>query len=301
MKRFIAYFLAVVGATYALMLANEAVNRQLAFSASNINAYKMHRLIGEQPDGELPIIGSSRAEAGFAPKEISENVFNYGLSGSSMRETMFHLKCLLSRKGTGVILINLDPWGLGNEAFRGDYRYVASSPHVRAEKKIRLSLFDRIPGFRSHGKFRTNVAEWMNNRLAVTKTMENGAILQRLSRTKAEWEYMISKSKPQKFQYNAETDRMLSELLAANSAYEIFFVVSPVSPPWWEKFAGKKELDDLKRRLASFPHVHVLDYTGAEYGFDLPKFMDLTHLNEAGARRFSRLLKDRLTPWLSVR
>ena len=298
MKRFIVYILAVAGASYALMLANETVNRRLAFSVSNINAYKMYRLIVERPDGELPIIGSSRAEAGFAPKEISPGAFNYGLSGSSMRETLFHLECLLSRKGTGVILINLDPWGLGNGPFQGDYRYVASSPLVRTEKKIRLPLFDKIPGFRSHGKFRTSLGEYINDRLAVTKTMENGAILQRLSRTKAEWDYIIAKNKPPKFQNDAETYRMLSTLLVNHSTYEIFFVVSPVSPPWWEKFEGKKELDDLKRRLAAFPHVHVLDYTDAGYGFGLSEFMDLTHLNETGARRFSKLLKDRLSPWL---
>lgn len=288
--------MALLGVTYALMLANEAVNRHLIFTSSNVNAYKMYRLIAERPANEVAIIGSSRAEAGFAPKEISPEAFNYGLSGSSMRETLFHLKCLLERDSDTPIIVNLDPWGLGNGKFLGDYRLVANSPEVRLEpEKIKLPIADRIPGLRFHGKFRSNVAECMNNRLAVTKTMEQGAILQRLSRNDDEWAYIISKCKPAKFGCDAETKAMLDGILKSNPSSKIAFVVSPVAPPWLDRFEGKEELREFERYLANYPNVQVLDFTDAAYGFDLPEFMDLTHLNEQGARRFSRLLKERLS------
>lgn len=295
MKRFIVFVSILLVATAGLMLANEAVNKHLLFTSSNVNAYKMYRLIQERPANEVAIIGSSRAEAGFAPKEISPDAFNYGLSGSSMRETLFHLKCLLGRDSEAPIIVNLDPWGLGNGNFLGDYRLVANSPEVQSEpKKIKLPIADRIPGLRFHGKFRSNIAECMNNRLAVTKTMERGAILQRLSRNDEEWAYIIAKCKPSKFGCNAETKALLDEMLCSNASRKIAFVVSPVAPPWWERFEGKAELLELEQYLSGYSNVQVLDFTDSAYGFDLPEFMDLTHLNEQGARRFSRLLKERL-------
>ena len=127
----------------------------------------MYRLFTCSENGEIPILGSSRAEAGFAPMEIANNAFNYGLSGSSARETAFHLKAVLSRPGHGLVIVNLDPWGLGNGSFLGDYRFVADNTLVKSEPKICIPLADRLPGIRFQGKTRGNLAQCMNNRLAV--------------------------------------------------------------------------------------------------------------------------------------
>jgi len=39
----------------------------------------------------------------------------------------------------------------------------------------------------------------------------------------------------------------------------------------------------------------VIGYAETRDGYGLQDFMDLTHLNESGARRFSRELKERLS------
>ena len=254
----------------------------------------MYRLFTCSENGEIPILGSSRAEAGFAPMEIANNAFNYGLSGSSARETAFHLKAVLSRPGHGLVIVNLDPWGLGNGSFLGDYRFVADNTLVKSEPKICIPLADRLPGIRFQGKTRGNLAQCMNNRLAVTKTMERGAILQRLSRNKMEWDYIISKCGPRGCACDKETKAMLEDVLSHNANHEVVFVVSPIAKPWWERFTGHKELSNLEEWLRRFPHVHVLGFTETSQGYELSEFMDLTHLNEIGARRFSRSLKERL-------
>ena len=146
MKMSFAFLFAVLAATVILLLANERLNRYLIFSSSNSNPYKMYRLFVDAPGDEIPILGSSRAEAGFAPKELSEKSFNYGLSGSSMRETAFHLKAVTARPSNGLVIVNLDPWGLGNGDFLGRYRFAADVELVKEEPKVKLSLIDRIPG-----------------------------------------------------------------------------------------------------------------------------------------------------------
>lgn len=291
MKKFFVFIGLVVLATVAMILANDALNSYLIFSSSNSNPYKMYRLFTNPEKGEIPILGSSRAEAGFAPLELSEHAFNYGLSGSSARETALHLKAVLSREGGGLVIVNLDPWGLGNGRFRGKYLFVADNPIVKSEPKIKLPLIEKVVGARFHGETRANLSEFMNNRLAVTKTMERGAILQRLSRNEEEWAYIISKCEASSCSCNDETRKMLGEILASNTRYEVVFVVSPIAKPWWDRFVGHVELAEIEQWLCSFPHVHVIDRARTSDGYDLSEFMDLTHLNEKGARRFTKEIK----------
>ena len=61
-----------------------------------------------------------------------------------------------------------------------------------------------------------------------------------------------------------------------------------------ERFSGHKELKKLKDWLQEFPHVNVLDFFDSSEGYGLNEFMDLTHLNESGARRFSKRLRNEL-------
>lgn len=295
MKKFLIFASVLLVAAVALMLVCDRLNRYLIFSSSNANAYKMYRLFEGWAEGEIPILGSSRAEAGFAPKEISDRAFNYGLSGSAARETAFHLKAVLSRPGGGLVIVNLDPWGVRNGGFKGDYRFVAGNALVKAEPKVRVPMVDRIPGLRFQGKTRANLAEWVNNRLAVTKTMERGAVLQRISRNEAEWEYIISKRGEYVCSCDEETKAMLADVLSRNERYEVVFVVSPTAAPWQEKFTGERRLAEIEAWLRGFPHVHVIGYAETRDGYGLQDFMDLTHLNESGARRFSRELKERLS------
>lgn len=291
MKKFILYFLAILLVTVSIALLNDKLNMMLIFSSSNSTPYKMYRLFKDYPQGEIPIIGSSRAEAGYVPKELSDLAFNYGLSGSTFRETVFHLKQIVTRDDCKLVIVNLDPWGFGTGDFKGNYIFVADAPLVQNEPKIKISLEDKIPGIRLQGKTRSNIAQCLNKKIAVTKSMEDGAILQKISRNAAEWEYIISKLDKISFANNAEIKSTLENILQNNHKMEIVFAVSPIAKPWWNFFTGKEQLLELQQWLAKFDHVHVFDNLTANSSYELTEFMDLTHLNEKGARRFSKELK----------
>ena len=294
MRKFAFFCAIILVVVVALLCANDALNCYLVFSNENSNSYKIQRLFSPPENDEIPILGSSRAEAGFAPTEISKNAFNYGISGSPARETVFHLKEVLSRPGRTLVIVNLDPWGLGKGIFRGDYRFVADYPLVKSEPMIQVPIADRFLGFRFYGKTRSNLAECINSHIAATKTMERGAILQRFSRSKAEWKYIISKCEPQGFTCDEETKLMLTDTLMSNMRHEVVFVVSPIARPWVERFTGVENLVELEEWLSRFPHVHVIGFANTSEGYELSEFMDLTHLNEKGARRFSREIRERL-------
>ena len=297
MKRFVCVAVSLAAGVYALLLANEWVNLRLIFSSTNTTVYKMYRLFNEECRGEIPILGSSRAEAGFAPSELSPSVFNYGLSGSGQWETLLHLKAVCSRKDARLVIINLDPWGIGGKgSFQGNYSFAYGSPVLKGyESQVKVALADRCLGIRLYGKLRNNLASCLNSVTAATKKIDNGAILQRLSRNPAEWEYIISKCPAQKFNLNSQTWDEYKRVLAANQNVKVVFVVSPVSLPWWERFTGKEELRAFLTEASKIPNVTVLDMCSSNVReYDLSWFMDLTHLNEKGARRFSRELKNAL-------
>ena len=92
-----------------------------------------------------------------------------------------------------------------------------------------------------------------------------------------------------------ELENEMGRLLSNNARHEVVFVVSPVAQPWLKRFKEMDQLKEIKDWLSSFPHVRVLDFTDSSYGFGLSEFMDLTHLNEKGARRFTALLREKLT------
>ena len=257
----------------------------------------MHRLFKEQNKEEIPILGSSRTEAGFVPSELSPFAFNYGLSGSGQWETLLHFKAVCSRKDAKLVIVNLDPWGMqGKGKLMGNYSLAYGSPILKEyETQTRVELLNRLPGMRFYGKFRNNIGDYLNSILAATKKIDNGAILQRLSRNQTEWEYIIGKCQPPRFNVNDLTWQEYKKILTANPKVKVVFVVSPVAPPWWERFEDKAELQSFLANLAQMPNVMVLDMCSTNIDrYDLSYFMDLTHLNENGARRFTKELKSAL-------
>lgn len=165
---------------------------------------------------------------------------------------------------------------------------------LRTYKIEPLCWRDTMPGLRFYGKLRTVLADWCNERLGGTKTIEKGAILQRLSRSEEEWNYIIKNCQTASFAINTNVMSEYEQVLSGNHPL-VVFVVSPISKPWYARWKGQTQLAALLARLRSFPNTLVLDLCTPNidsYGLD--EFMDLTHLNEKGARRFSKELKAEL-------
>lgn len=297
MKRFLLTVVGLFAAVYVLLLVNDRVNLHLIFSSTNTRLYKMYRLFEVAPTDEIPIFGSSRAEAGFAPSELSPRAFNYGISGSGQGESLLHVKAACSRTDADLIVINLDPWGIGGLGnFQGNYSLAYGSPLLKGyEKYTHIELVDRLPGTRFYGRFRPNLGECLNSVLAATKRIDKGAILQRLSRNDEEWAYIIGRCAPAKFTCVESVWKDYQEVFASHPNTKFVFVVSPISKPWWERFEGKESLAAFLEEASKIPNLDVIDMCSTNIElYDLSYYMDLTHLNEKGARRFTKELRDEL-------
>ena len=288
-------FIGMVCVALIVTLAmNDLINVMLVRSSKSSNVYKMERLVyGENLDSEVAIIGNSRAQNHFLPSEISSNAFNYGVAGAGWRDVLFHLKCLLKRKDSTIVICNLDPNGLTWGSVRGDYRFVSGSDAYKTELGMKhFSLKDRIPGLRFFGALRGNIEESEIMNIGGGKFFDNGAIvLKGAKRSLDEWSRLARRLSTIDFVCDPAVKGRLFELLETNkNHHEVVFVVSPLSSFWTEKYLGNEAFTRFFKELDKLPHVNVLDYRNA--GFSLEDFNDILHLNIEGASKFSKLVRD---------
>lgn len=299
MKRFLLIMSCVAIWILVWVAIYDQVNVWLVRHAPGNSAYKLERLLLSADASETPILGSSRAETCYAPSVLGTNVFNYGISGSCIRETLFHLRLVLERKTTGDIIVNLDPWGFayyGKEktsGFAGQYGLVAVNSEIRQKLPDGLvSLSDWLPGIRFQGCLRANLTAWLNARKAVTKKVDQGAALIKRSRTEEEWRVIDMELKAEPFagpdaEALAELDQ-IEKLLKERPRIRVFWVVAPASPSWKRLYKGEGELERFLKRLKGQSHAVNLLMDG---DFGVADFADPTHLNLDGATKFSKKLK----------
>lgn len=299
MKRFLLIMLGIVVWVVAWVMIYDQVNVWLVRHAPGNSAYKLERLLLDADVSETPILGSSRAETCYAPSVLGTNVFNYGISGSCIRETLFHLRLVLERKTTGDVIVNLDPWGFayyGKEktsGFAGQYGLVAFNSDVRQKLPEGLvTLSDWLPSIRFQGCLRANLTAWLNARKAVTKKVDQGAALIKRSRTEEEWRVIDMELKAEPFagpdvEAQAELEQ-IEQLLKERPGVRVFWVVAPASPSWKRLYKGEGELERFLKRLRGQNHAVNLLMDG---DFGVADFADPTHLNLDGATKFSKKLK----------
>ena len=307
MKSFLAIVFGLAVAFLALTAAYDRLNLWLIRASSGNDAYKMERFFSEAVEDEIPVLGSSRALGHFVPTSLGTNVFNYGINGSGIGETLFLLKDLVRRKPSGLVLVNVDPWGFGafddaKAVFRGNYTLAAFSQDVR--KRLPpgvVSVADWLPGIRFQGRLRANLANLMNARKSVTKRIDRGAVLLTTSRTKEEWAYLDQTLRPTRFvppspDCRAALGEIVRLVAAHGGRLRVVFVIGPCSPSWRRKF---ENADDLRTWALAFADemsgqpVSVIDLF-SDTDFTTEEFADATHLNCDGAARFSSELKRRL-------
>jgi len=307
MKRFLVVVFGLGVAFLALTAAYDRLNLWLIRASSGNDAYKMERFFGPLAPHEIPVLGSSRALAHFVPALLGTNVFNYGINGSGIGETLFLLKDLVRRNPSGLVLVNVDPWGFGAfdktpSAFCGNYTLAASSQDVRKRLPPNVvSVADWLPGVRFQGCLRANLANLMNARKSVTKRIDRGAVLLTTSRTKEEWAYLDQTLRPTRFvppspDCRAALGEIVRLVAAHGGRLRVVFVIGPCSPSWRRKFENADELRTwalaFADEMSGLP-ISVIDLF-SDTNFATEEFADATHLNCDGAVRFSSELKRRL-------
>ena len=307
MKRFLAIVSGLVIAFLALTAAYDQLNLRLIRASSGNDTYKMERFFSKAVEDEIPVLGSSRAVCHFVPATLGTNVFNYGINGSGVGETLFLLKDLVRRKPSGLVLVNVDPWGFGAfddamAVFRGDYTLAAFSRDVRRRLPPGVvSASDWQPGVRFQGRLYANLSNLMNARMSVTKRIDRGAVLPMVSWAEEEWAYLDKTLGPTRFvppspACRAALDEIVRLVAARGVRLRVVFVIGPCSPSWRRKLANADELRAWALAFAdevSGKPISVIDLF-SDTDFTTEEFADATHLNCDGAVRFSSELKRRL-------
>ena len=286
MGRFLKYIGVVFFCTILLALANEWACRWFISQSTGNPIYKMQRLWQNNDKDEIAIVGSSRAQANYVPSLIATNCFNYGCDGQGYAETLFHLTALKARGGDAPIIINYDPWWITiskTANFVGDYRLAPNSGRVNG--------VDALLGMRFYGYLRKSVTDWLNAKAAVTKVIDNGAVLLKNSRSSSEWEIINGKQKPYSFRRDEESCAIFKETLSALSPRKVYVVAAPCSKRFMELFGGRYEFECFVKELDGLSNVSVVNMFGDKRFADAD-FVDTTHLNIKGARTFTLFLKN---------
>ncbi len=269
---------------------SDMLNKWLILRAPSSSSYKTYRLFIEQPPHEIPLLGSSRALGNYVPSLISDRVFDYGINGSGMYETLFMLRQALRNPTPGAVIVNLDPWGFRGEynpSLQGNYLLALSSAHVR--ENVRHEFTDRVPGIRFHGRLRSNITTWLDGKTGLTRRVDHGAALIVHSRSEKEWAIINDKIADSTFDCHVSWQMELDKIQATTN-HPIVWVVSPVAPHWREHYKGRARMKDFLSKLAARPNMYVVDLFDETADYAEAEFVDPTHLNVNGATRFTQQL-----------
>lgn len=281
MAFYLRYVLELLIALAIALLANDFVWFKLLATSTGSSAAKIYRIYGAHPQNEIPIFGSSRAQAHFVPELIVSTAFNYGVDAMSLGETLDLVETYLKnadKDQPSVIIVNVDPWGFPQEgkfSTVGDYSLVDGSPW----------------GIRAFGKVRSAFANWLNERTGGTKKISKGAALQLSSRTPQQWQAINATLKPMFFSDSKYWRQRISGLVS-NFNVKFVWVVGPCAPQWKRHFASEAELASFCDWLKGLPNSRVVNFYSDAYDESL--FVDPTHLNIKGAQLFSTRLQERL-------
>lgn len=293
MSRFLKFVALVFACTVVLALINDFACRWFISQSTGNPIYKMERLWQSGDKDEIAIVGSSRAQSNYVPSLIATNCFNYGCDGQGYAETLFHLTALKARGGDAPVIINYDPWWVTiskSGEYVGDYRLAPASG--------RVSGIDAIPGIRLYGYLRKSVTDWLNAKAAVTKVIDNGAVLLKTSRSKSEWDIINEKQTPYSFRRDEESCAIFKETLNSLLPRKVYVVVAPCSKRFMELFEGRDEFKRFMKELDSMPNVCVVNMFG-DNRFTDADFVDTTHLNIEGARKFTLTIMVAINLYLS--
>jgi len=155
-----------------------------------------------------------------------------------------------------------------------------------APKSGRINGVDTILGIRFYGYLRKSATDWLNSRAAVTKVIDNGAVLLKTSRSSSEWDVINRKQKPYSFRRDEESCAIFKETLNGLLPRKVYVVVAPCSKRFMELFEGRDEFERFMKELDAMSNICVVNMFG-DNRFTDADFVDTTHLNIEGARKFT--------------
>tara|TARA_B100000214_G_scaffold365560_1_gene333461 strand:+ start:2291 stop:3217 length:927 start_codon:yes stop_codon:yes gene_type:complete len=266
-----------------------AFEKFVIFETKTNGAYKVNRILHEDFQNEIPIFGSSRAGANIIPSKLGENYFNYAIAGGNANIWLFFLEQELKKNKYTPILINYDLGGLRNgNGDIGNYipNWDATKDIITYDKK----LYYNVPFFKYFGHYEHYLRKFLNERLELTKIIDNGGIFELNTLTNDSFEDIVLKRKntPHIFKMKQNLLEKMNDLISSTNRLIIFIV-----PPYHESFffndTNMYEDNNFLSFLNQKKNVEVIDLRHAivkdEY------FFDTSHLTYNGAKKITEKLK----------
>lgn len=254
-------------------------------------AYKIKRILSNDITNEIPIFGSSRAEANFVPSLIYEdNCFNYGMSGTGANVWLFFLKKEISKNRKTPIIINYDLGGLKHaDGNVSNYipNWKATKDILNAEEIYRYNL----PFLKYFGYYEYYLKLFLNERFNVTKGNDNGGNFEENVLTRSKFEDLVKKRKNTAYSFT-NNKQLLSKFtnLINSTERTIVLVISPYHISCFDSTQNRDEENNLLKELDLKGNVELIDFRNLIEEDSL--FFDTTHLTYNGAKIFSKKLKE---------
>ena len=289
-----ALFLAIVALGADRMLTN-AIKHSDALAAG-----RLARLRDPRPPEEIPIFGSSKAEADYVPSVLGRGFYNYGLGATGLNVTNWLLAQELRQPSRQPVVIDLVQWTVVEF---GDARnYVAIAQHADVREFLKRAGLWRwyyaVPGLRYFNAWDWYVKGLLTDRIALTKRFDHGfnVNLDEAPWSRAEFQEKVATRLALNYPLGIDPVEKLKLIKLMRSAPDRQFVVvlSPLHKSFFVHKNGEAELyEELRQMDDDLPNLHVINMTRAN--FPDQYFLDTAHLNQRGARVFSTQLRAELT------
>lgn len=296
-RRFLLRMLLPVVAAVAILcvLLDPVFYQKIVLKNLMSGAHKIYKAYETNLPNEIPIFGSSRAAGSYIPDEIHPDCWNYGIEKTQYEMLEILLSQELKKDKTTPIIINWD-YEMYEEWFCNPAYLIphVDKPEIRAFMGDEYHWSYRIPLIRFYGHY----DGYLKNQLAMhsSKNLINkGGFFLKDPFNPKKFARQIEKRKEsqQKFAFRIDWDKRFRKLLRDHPERKFILVVAPYHSSYFHNFPGYKRAQDYLTTLEIMENVEVLDFGQAEYPDEM--FKNTSHLNLAGARRFSRELKEKLS------
>ena len=260
------------------------------YKAQTNGAYKVNRILNENNQNEIPIFGSSRAGGNIIPSILGENYFNYGIQGGYANVWLFFLEQELKKNKDTPILINYDLGGLRNgDGDVGNYipNWNATKDLIKHEKKP----YYNIPFFKYFGHYEHYLKELLNEKLHITKIIDNGGVFELTNLTKERFEEIVMdrENTPHVFKMNHNLLEKLDNLISSTKR-KIILITPPYHDSFFVNKLNMKKDNEFLNYLNKKKNIEVIDLRNIFSGDDY--FSDTSHLTYKGAKIFTNKLKE---------
>lgn len=267
--------------------------RKIILNSQINGSYKINRIINSVNKNEIPIFGSSRSEGSFVPSILGSNYFNYGISGTQDDVMLFFLWEECKKNKETPIIINFDIDGLNYVL--GDianYIYNANYPPIKELIGEKDEVIFRVPFVKYYGYYEYYFKMYLNNKINLTKKTDNGASLELNKLTKSKFNELVNQrlATSGEFKNDLNLERHFFEIIKNHPKRTFIVVISPYHNSYFHQFKNYSDVTTFVEKIKTFTNTRVFDFSHVSYPDSL--YMNTSHLNYAGAKKFSEELKD---------